>query len=190
MITSCTKTIEIGINRSSDGSFDFAIAPLGYALSGESGENFIRDLSRFIRTEADTLTREQNFLMKVKVDENGRIHSFSLRKWGPPGQGSKRGGFENSLKAGSTIEDSNSNRKKKTQDGLLSIAEFVLEREKAEEWLRNAEDYYNGLAKRRGQLFSDFKLFKEVLGLVIGRVWKPVAAAIGLPKLWDIIGKL
>ncbi len=76
------------------------------------------------------------------------------------------------------------------RDLLFSIAEFFLPRNEAEEWLDSAEEYYESYAQRTSNRRANLKLTFEVSGLILRRLWKPFAAAVGLPKLWDIIGKL
>lgn len=76
------------------------------------------------------------------------------------------------------------------QRRLFEIAEFLLPRDRAENWLSCAEEYYEDYAKRTSQRRADLKLSWEVVELAIARIWKPLAVFIGVPKLWDVIGKL
>lgn len=83
------------------------------------------------------------------------------------------------------IEDAKGSRQR-----LFSIAEFLLPRHQVEDWRANAEDYYNSYAERTSELRANVKLAWEVAELAVSRLWKPLAAAIGIPKLMEIISKL
>lgn len=77
----------------------------------------------------------------------------------------------------------------KANQRLLAMAEFMLDREVAEDWISNAEAYYTCLAKRRGQRFSDWKLGIEVAGVAWRRFWRPILDAAGINRLLRLLDK-